>query len=228
MTPILHLATSFLRQNCWLLLALVAWPFLMGAFLFFPQHAATREEVSEIVQMEVRYGVIVIAFLAGSAIHNEKRSRRIIGVLSKAVSREQYLGGLLLGSGYFAMAYYAATGAAILWLVGGSNHIGHAILALFLCGTLASLWTASVALFLSTIVHPFFAAACASGLAFAPFALQHANAFLTPVTALLKEHDPLAMSLPFSATIAAVTEAAVILLLAAQVFIRRDVTVNIE
>lgn len=228
MTPILLLAKNFLRQNRWLLLALVAWPFLMGAFLLFPQHAATREDVSEIVQMEVRYGVIVIAFLASSAIYNEKRSRRIIGVLSKAVSREQYLGGLLLGSAYFAMAYFAATGAATLWLVGVSSHIGSAILALFLCGTLASLWTASVALFLSTIVHPFFAAALAAGLTFSPFALHNPNAFVAPVAVLLKGSDPLAISVPLSATIAAGTEAAVIVLLAAQVFIRQDVTVSIE
>lgn len=228
MTPILLLAKSFLQQNRWLLLALVAWPFLMGAFLLFPQQAARREDVSEIVQMEVRYGVIVMAFLASSAIHNEKRSRRIIGVLSKAVSREQYLGGLLLGTAYFAMAYFAATGAATLRLVGASNHFGSAIFALFLCGTLASLWTASVALFLSTVLHPFFAAALAAALAFAPFAFPSPNPFVAPVAVLLNGSDPLATSVPFTATIAAATEAAVILLLAAQVFIRRDVTVSIE
>lgn len=228
MTPILLLAKSFLRQNRWLLLALVAWPFLMGAFLFFPQHAATREEVSQMVKMEVRYGVIVIAFLASSAIYNEKRSRRIIGVLSKAVSREQYLVGLLLGSAYFAMAYFAATGAATLWLVKVSNHIGSAIIALFLCATLASLWAASVALLLSTVLHPFFAATLAAVLTFAPFSLHNPNTFVAPVAVLLKGSDRLASSIPLLATVAAITEIAVIVLLAAQVFTHRDVTVSIE
>ncbi|HWY70420.1 MAG TPA: hypothetical protein VNX88_17265 [Terriglobales bacterium] len=228
MTPILLLAKSFVRQNRWLLLALVGWPFLLGGFLRIPHQTTSREDVSEIVQMEVRYGVVVLAFLASSAIYNEKRSRRIIGVLSKAVSREQYLAGLLLGSAYFAMAYFASIGAATLWLIGVSDLVARAVLTVFVCGIVASLWTAAVALFLSTLLYPFFAAAIAAALAFAPFALRDANPFLAPVAALLGGSDPFAASIPLSAIITGLAESAIILLLAAQVFVRRDVAVSIE
>lgn len=228
MTPVLLLANSFVRQNRWLLLAFVCWPFLLAAVLSFQHQAASRDDISEIAQMEIRYGVVVLAFLTSSAIYNEKRSRRIIGVLSKAVSREQYLGGLLLGSAYFAMAYYAAIGAATLWLAGVSSQIVSGVLAVFVNGTLASLWTASVALLVSTLLHPFFGAALAAGFALAPLALRDANTFLAPVVALLGGSDPLATSMSPVAIVAAALESALILVLAARIFMRRDVAVNIE
>jgi ABC-type transport system involved in multi-copper enzyme maturation permease subunit len=228
MIPVLLLAKAFARQNRWLLLAFVGWPFLLAVVIWFPHQAPSRDDISEIAQMEIRYGVVVVAFLASSAIYNEKRSRRIIGVLSKAVSREQYLGGLLLGSAYFAMAYYAAIGTATLWLAGVSSQVVSGVLAVFVNGTLASLWAASVALLLSTFLHPFFAAALAAGLAFAPFALRDANAFVAPVGALLAGSDPLATSMSPAAIAAAAIESALLLVLAAQIFVRRDVAVNIE
>src|ERR1700738_3219775 len=108
MIPILLLAQSFIRQNRWLLLAFVLWPFLLGAFVWSPHHGAARDDVSAIMQQELFYGVAVVAFLASSAIYNEKRSRRIIGVLAKAVSRAQYLLGIVLGTACFAVVYFAA------------------------------------------------------------------------------------------------------------------------
>jgi ABC-type transport system involved in multi-copper enzyme maturation permease subunit len=121
MTPVLLLAKSFIRQNRWLLLAFVFWPFLLGAFVWSPHHAAARSEVSELLQQEIFYGVAVATFLISTAIYNEKRSRRIIGVLSKAVSRAQYLVGLVLGSGFFALVYFVAVGTSLIWLAGVSD-----------------------------------------------------------------------------------------------------------
>lgn len=228
MTPILLLAKNFLRQNRWLLLALIVWPFLMGTLLWVPQRSPSREDVSEILKMEVPYGVIVIAFLASSAIYNEKRSRRIIAVLSKAVSREQYLAGLLLGSAYFAIAYYAAIGLSTFWLLGVSNNVANAILAVFVKGMTASLWTASLALFLSTFLHPFFAGALATASAFAAFALSAHISLLAPFAVFRGGSDPLSTQIPFSVVIAVVAESVINLLFAARVFIRRDVAVSIE
>lgn len=217
-----------MRQNRWLLLAFVGWPFLLGAFLWSPNHAASRQDVAEIVQQETFYGTAVVTFLVSSTIYNEKRSRRIIGVLSKAVSREQYLLGLLLGSACFAAAYFASIGAAALWLLGVSQASTNAALAVFARGNVASLWTASIALFFSTFLYPFLAAAIAAALAFAPVALSASNPLLAPVAVLLGGSDPLVTLVPFWTAIAALAEAAIILPLAAQVFIRRDVTVSVE
>jgi ABC-type transport system involved in multi-copper enzyme maturation permease subunit len=228
MIPIVLLAKSFVRQNRWLLLAFVAWPVVTAAILYLPNRAASREDVSEMVQLELRYGVVVIAFLASSAIYNEKRSRRIIAVLSKAVSREQYLLGILFGLGWFAIIYFASVGLVALWLVGLSNLSSRAVIAMFVDGIAASLWTASVALLFSTFLYPFIAAAIAAALAFAPLVLSAKNAFLAPAAALLQAPDPLGTTIPVGYGMAALGESVIILLLAAQVFRRRDVAVSIE
>src|SRR5690348_11672619 len=148
MIPILLLAKNFVRQNRWLLLAFVSMPLLLGAFLWSPHHAASREDVVEIVQQEMFYGTAVVTFLASSAIYNEKRSRRIVGVLSKNVSRARYLLAMLLGSACFAVAYFLSMGVAMVGLLGVSSSLINAAFVLFARGTMAALWTASVGLFL--------------------------------------------------------------------------------
>ena len=45
MISVLLLAKNFLRQNRWLLLAFAAFPFLLGAFLRSPHHAASQQDV---------------------------------------------------------------------------------------------------------------------------------------------------------------------------------------
>jgi len=228
MNPILLLAKSFVRQNRWLLVALVGMPFLLGASLWSPNHAASRQDTAEIVQQEMFYGVAVVTFLASSAIHNEKRSRRIVGVLSKNVSRRQYLLAMLVGAACFAAAYFASVGVAMVGLLGRSGTVANAALALFVRGTVAALWTASIGLFLSTFLHPFLAAAFATVLALAPFALIRLNTFLTPVVMLLKSSGELVQTIPLAVLLSALAELAIMLLFAARIFRRRDVSVSIE
>jgi len=200
----------------------------MGAFQWSPHHATSPQDVAEIVQQEMFYGVVVVTFLASSAIHNEKRSRRIVGVLSKGVSRRQYLLALLLGSACFAVAYFGSVGAVLVWLLGPSDAVTSAASGLFVRGTVAALWAASAGLLWSTFVHPFLAAAIATGVTFAPLALSHTNTLLTPVTGLLKDSNDLVQAIPLSVVLVAIGEFAIIFLIAALVFRRRDVTVNIE
>lgn len=228
MIPILLLARSFTRQNRWLLLAFVLWPFLLGAFVRVPHHAAGRADVSEIVQQEVFYGVAVVGFLAASAIYNEKRSRRIIGVLAKGVSRAQYLLAFVAGAGCFAIVYFAAIGASIFWLQGYSRLLLSATFSLLIRGVVASLWMASLALLFSTFLFPFIAAALAGMAAFAPFAFSHPNVVLAPVASLLGNGDPISLVINLAALVSALAESAVFLTLAAFLFARRDVTVSIE
>jgi len=228
MIPVLLLAKSFLRQNRWLLLAFVALPLLLGAFLWYPHQSGSRKDVAEMVQQEMFYGIAVVTFLASSAIYNEKRSRRIIGVLSKAVSRRQYLLALLLGSAYFALAYFASVGITTIWLVGVSYTVLKTALALFVRGTLASLWAAALGMFLSTLLYPFFAAAVALLIALAPLGFKSVNMFFAPAAVLMRGSDDLVNVMPFAALLSSLGESFVILVLAAQIFARRDVAVSIE
>jgi ABC-type transport system involved in multi-copper enzyme maturation permease subunit len=228
MTPVLLLAKSFIRQNRWLLLAFVFWPFLLGAFVWSPHHAAARSEVSELLQQEIFYGVAVATFLISTAIYNEKRSRRIIGVLSKAVSRAQYLVGLVLGSGFFALVYFVAVGTSLIWLAGVSDSTLSISCTLLLHGVVASLWMASLALLFSTFLHPFIATAFAGAIGFAPFALSRANLALTPMPVLLKKIGTDAAMVNWRGCGIALCESVLFLLVAARIFSLRDLTVSIE
>ena len=228
MNTIVLLAKNFVRQSRWLLLAFALWPFLMGALVWFPHHASDRGEVLEILQQEVFYGVAVVAFLASSAIYNEKRSRRIIGVLSKAVSRSAYLNGLVLGCALFALAYFLATGISLVWLLGYSTARLELCLNLLLQGLIASLWIAALSLLFSTVFYPFIAAAVAGAAAFAPLALSHSNVILAPAARLMQSAGSLALVPDLKAIFVAVAECLIFLALAAQIFASRDVTVSIE
>jgi ABC-type transport system involved in multi-copper enzyme maturation permease subunit len=228
MTPLLLLAKSFIRQNRWLLLAFVFWPFLLGAFVWSPHHAAARSEVSELLQQEVFYGVAVATFLISSAIYNEKRSRRIIGVLSKAVSRAQYLVGLVLGSGFFALVYFVAVGTSLIWLAGVSDSTLSISCTLLLHGVVTSLWMASLALLFSTFLHPFIATAFAGAIGCAPFALSRASLALTPMPVLLKKIGTDAAMVNWGGCGIALCESALFLLVAARIFSLGDVTLSIE
>ena len=227
MIPVLLIAKSFVRQNRWLLMALAAWPFVIGAFLWSPHGKASSTDVADLLQQEVFYGVAVITFLASSAIYNDRRSRRIIGVLSKGVSRTQYLLGLLVGGVCCAAAYFAAVVGSVLWLVGYSHTALTALLALFLYGCLACMWMAALALLFSTFAYPFFAAAIAVGVAAIPFAVARAKSIIVP-SALIHDALSFAPAVNWTMMLIALLESAAILGLGSIIFAHRDVTVSVE
>ena len=228
MTVILLLAKNFMRQNRWLLLAFVLWPFLLGAFTWSPGHRANKIEVMEIVHQEVFYGVAVVAFLASSAVYNEKRSRRILAVLSKGISRGQYLWGLLLACAAFALIYFAAVAASGIWLLGSSSAILRACACLIAEGFSAAFWAVALSLLFSTFLHPFLAAAMAGSAAFAPLAMASPSTVFASAATLMNSAGDLAPNVVWPATFAALLEGVGFMFIAMRVFAKRDVTVNIE
>ncbi len=226
MRAVLLLARSFIRQNRWLLLAFIVWPFLLGAFVWSPQNHASRVEVLEILQQEIFYGVAVVAFLASSAVYNEKRSRRIIGVLSKGVSRGQYLWGLLFACSAFALIYFGAVAASVALLLAGLSL--QSSVCLVLAGFSASFWAAALALLFATFLHPFLAAAIAGSAAFAPLAFSKPNIAVASAAALMQAAGSLAPGLDWPTVLAALFEGVVFTLAAIRIFAVRDVTVSIE
>lgn len=226
--PALLIAKAFLWQNRWLLVAFGCWPVLLGAFTWSPHHGANPADVTEVVQQEMFYGSAVITFLAGSAIHNERRSRRIVTVLSKAIGRSQYLLGLLLGSLAFAAAYFVMVGIVSLSIGGWSisNVAGSA--SLLLNGIVAAFWLSSLALALSTFLHPLLAGFLAGGAGFAPLALSGTHLLLCPLTALIANVNPFSSEVSCTAVIAAGAESIVFFYLGAQIFVRRDLGAAVE
>jgi hypothetical protein len=227
MTVILRLARSFVRQNRWLLFIFVLWPLVLGAFVWFPHLTAPPADVLEIVQQEILYGLVIVTFLASSAIHNEKRSRRILGVLSKAVSRTQYLLGFLTGAMCFAAIYFGMMYLSVLWLLGFSIATRGG-LALCLNGMIAAIWAVSLSLLLSTFAYPFIAATLAAAAAFAPMLLADTHPILAPVASLIRNSESFAGTLTPGLIAIALIESALFLVIGEQVFSRHDVTANLE
>lgn len=228
MIPILLLGRSFLRQNRWLVLGFAAWPLIMSIFVWSPQHPANRAEVAEVLQQEIFYGIAVMAFLASSALYNEKRSRRVIGVLSKGVSRTQYLLGFLAGCACFAAVYFLSVGASQLWLLELSRPVLQGASILCFYGILACIWVSALALLCSVVMPTFLAAALAAAIAFAPMASPHVSAIIAPIPALINEMNSVQPSIRCSAIASAILESVFLAMLGARTFRARDVTVNVE
>ena len=228
MRAVLLLAGSFIRQNRWLMLAFVGWPFLMSAFEWSPHHAVNLEDVNAILQQEVFYGLAIADFLASAAIYNEKRSRRIAGVLSKGVSRAQYLLGLIAGSAVFGGVYFVAIAASVMWLLGSSSSELHRAAVLMICGIVASGWVAALAVLFSVVLHPILAAAIAGIIVFAPLAMTGDSIFL-PLTVLVRGMTSLsARDFEWPSILIALVETAIFLLVGSPLFQRSDVAVNLE
>ncbi len=94
----LRIAWQLLWANRWLWLLLVLWPWGMAAILLVGGLHPAPEDVEAALEQQSIYGLALVAFAGGALLGNEQRSRRIVLVLSRAVSRRQYLGALWLAA----------------------------------------------------------------------------------------------------------------------------------
>src|ERR1700722_796922 len=94
----LWIAWQLLWANRWLWLLLVLWPWGMAAILLVGGLHPAPEDVEAALEQQSIYGLALVAFAGGALLGNEQRSRRIVLVLSRAVSRRQYLGALWLAA----------------------------------------------------------------------------------------------------------------------------------
>ena len=92
----LRIAWRLLWANRWLWMLLVLWPWGMAAILLIGGPHPAPEDVAAALEQQSIYGLALVAFAGGALLGNEQRSRRIVLVLSRGVSRRQYLGALWL------------------------------------------------------------------------------------------------------------------------------------
>ena len=97
MNPILLIAGNFLRQMRWLVLVypLIAIALGVGFSLF--TRPGDQEVISAYLFQLITYALAIAIFLGAQANFNERKSRRILGVLSKGIERRDYLAGLMVG-----------------------------------------------------------------------------------------------------------------------------------
>ena len=230
MIPVLLIAVNFIREQRWPLITLLLYVIVFGAGMAVAG-GQSGEDTLFILHSTSIYGLAFAGLMAASALHNERRSRRILAVLSKGIQRGQYIAGLLAGV-TLASAVYCGTmigvGALAAHSVGHIGSFGLLLIVLYV-------YAATVALTFSTIFHPLLAAASAGLLLAAEGAVARQfggmwNAALPPwmlVERAVNFGAP-GWTMPWTASAAAVGHAALFWAIASAIFARRDVAVAVE
>ena len=236
MRPVLLIANNFAREQRWPLFFLLLWVLGWATFGVFEDPHSGPEDALMIFRQLAVYSVTFGVFFGSSAIHADQRSRRILAVLSKGISRRQYIFGLLTGIALVLGVFCLCMGFTASWLLGrfGFNEVEmwFGMLALWT----ACILTASLTLSLSTFLPPLFAAIGAGTLAGIPALLAlRGDAFsryVIPVHGLLAPLISADFSQSWHASPGIVllgwAETAVFSLLAAWIFSQRDLAVAVE
>jgi len=233
MKPIFLIAANFVRSQWIVLTIMLVYVVAMLGFIGLHEQ---RAEVLFFIRQLSFYAIFLGTMLTIPAIQNDRKSRRILAVLSKGIHRWQYLAGLLLGAVLIVGMCCLAVGLATWWLARQAafptSGLGAYMLVLFLgCAACAA-----VSLFSSVFLHPFVALPVAIIILFLPLALElrgvYRSAVLFPVSAVTHVASDYTFQPPGTGLWriggAAAVQTIVFLLMASVVFARRDITVTSE
>jgi len=156
--PIWMIALNFVREQRWPILVLQLWVLGLAALGLLTDFRHDRDDVLLMFKQLGMYGVAFSVFFGGSAIYNERRSRRILAVLGKSITRRDYLSGLLLGVMLAAGLFCFVLGFTGTWILGSIGFPVAQIWYLMLCVLAACMLASSVALFYSTHLNPWMSA----------------------------------------------------------------------
>ena len=162
MITILILALNVVRQQRLIVILMSTWLlFFAGLFSFISDPHTGPQDLEILYRQELVYGIAIGLFSGASIIHNERKTRRIIAVLSKGIHRAQYLGGAMVGIGCITALFYALVAVTNQWLIHRLHHTGE-VFAPALLGWVATQVAVALGLTFGSFLHPIFAATCAS------------------------------------------------------------------
>ena len=233
MRAVLLLGANFVRTQ-WIPVAVMT-AYLIAAGVLFGWHQQ-RADVQFYVQWHSYNAVFIGTLIAVPAIWSERRSRRILAVLSKGIGRWQYLGGLLCGCAMISSWFCLLIGGTTAWLCLRGGIPAGSLLTLMVVLFLCSVTAESVALLGAVLLHPLVAVAATSMFLLLPFALQPAGWYLPaelfPVASLIQilrdfHFQALGTGI-WRIAGGALLETILFWALSAVVFSRRDVTISPE
>jgi len=235
--PVLVIAINFVREQRWPILVMLLWVLLL-AFLGLTTEAGRQGEDLLFVFKQVAVYVVAFGvFFGSSAIFNDRRSRRILSVLSKAIGRKEYLTGLVLGITLASAIYCFALGVTGSWTLGEAGFPVRQVWFLMLCLLAACMLAGTVALMFSTFLNPFFAAGATAATMGLPFLLSHTSGnaqwrLVIPVNALAAAVLKSSFDAPATGSwlpiFLALGETCVFWFLAARIFSYMDIAVSVE
>jgi ABC-type transport system involved in multi-copper enzyme maturation permease subunit len=235
MRPVGLIAINFVREQRWPILVLMVWVALLAVLGLVLDLERARDDVLFVFKQLGVYGVAFAVFFGASAIHNERKTRRILAVLSKGVSRSQYISGLLIGIMIAVAIFSVSMGVTGTWVLAGPGQPAQ-IWGLIACLMVACVLSAAVAVLFSTVLNPLFATlstALVLGVpAMATLQFRSRWGRAIPAYSLLDQllqfsfhkRDPL----PSGLIILAGLEAILLWMAASWIFSRRDIAVSVE
>lgn len=145
---------ALLLHNRWQVLLLAAWPWLF-TLLLQAGGDPSPEDVVSLLHQECLYGLALIAILSSSAFGNELRSRRIVFVLSRAISRQQYLTALWLSALAPGLVYMLSMFGEGMVLRAAAHLSVASLLFLLLALLILMLWVSALGLMFSMLLPGF-------------------------------------------------------------------------
>ena len=238
MKPVLLIAVNFVREQRWPIFVLLLWVLLM-AFLGLVTDIHREREREELLFMFKQVAVYVVLFsifFGGSATYNERKSRRILAVLSKGVARRQYLSGLIIGVAISCCIYCFSLGLTGSWALGQAGFPVSQVWFLMACLIAACVLAGTVALMFSTVLNPFFSAGATGIVLGLPFlvarSLSTTVGYSIPVIALTGTIMEASFKSPgvrnWFPVLLAFGETVFFWIVAAWIFSRVDVAVAVE
>lgn len=228
------IAINFAREQRWPILVLMLWVVVLNLSGLL-RLQTSGEDVLFLFKQVAVYGVAFAVFFGSSAIHNERKTRRILSVLSKSVGREKYIGGLLCGIVFALSIFCFAMALTGTWMLGPAGFPVARVWFLMLCLMTASVLAAAVAVLFSTFLNPLFATLSAIAVMAIPLAAMLFNSQLAsaiPVFSLVE----LVLRASFSENwiprwtllLLALLESGVCWAAASWIFSRRDIAVAVD
>ncbi|MCL6464399.1 MAG: hypothetical protein K6T49_07730 [Acidobacterium ailaaui] len=145
------IARRLLWQNRWLFLLLTLWPSVMAALLL-AGGSPDPDDVLWMLHQECFAGLALVAVTGSTLLGNEQRSRRILTVLSRAVSRPMYLLAMLLAA-WFPLVLYAGVFLLSGTVLADSVHSGgRGVVWMAGMQVLLGLWVGAISIFWSVLL----------------------------------------------------------------------------
>jgi hypothetical protein len=234
MRSIILIGINFVRTQ-WIALAVMS-AYVLGIGGVYRVHTQP-DEILFFLRWHAGYAIFFAAMIAVPALQTERKTRRVLAVLSKGIHRSQYLGGLLFGCAMISVLFCLLIDGTAAWLgqQGGIPTDGlSAIMILLFC---CCVFAASVSLFFATFFHPLLALAATSAVLALPLVLIQVGWPVAwvffPVGALFRtlwtsfHFRSLGNSLD-TLILSAIFQSLICWIAAALVFERRDVTISPE
>ena len=193
---------------------------------------ASRDDALFFLKQQAVYSIFFTVFLAASALHNQRRSRRILAVLSKGISRSTYLAGIVFGFLAVSAIYSVTFGITAAWTVSLAGLQALEMVALAGMLFVASSLAGTISLFFSTFLSPLLTLAATSLTIGAAAWLGRKAPTLVPAYSLIESVMDFRFQRNFQVHWAAVgmaaVELAILWLVASLIFSRKDIAISVE